>query len=178
MIAAQEVIAFWTAAGYERWFGKDDAFDADFTARFADAHEAAASGALDHWSATSEGVLALVILLDQYPRNAFRGRPRMFATDAQALAIADAAIAAGLDAKVPPDLRLFLYLPFEHSEALKDQDRSVALITPLGDEVARHADIHRDVIARFGRFPHRNKILGRPSTAEELAFLDTGGFAG
>jgi uncharacterized protein (DUF924 family) len=172
------VVDWWSTAGYERWFGKDDAFDARFTARFAAAHEEAASGALDHWAATAEGALALVILLDQYPRNAFRGTARQFATDARALALAEAAIAAGHDHALPPDLRLFLYLPMEHAEDLALQERAVALIAPLGEEVARYAEIHRDVIARFGRFPHRNAVLGRETTAAEQAFLDAGGFAG
>lgn len=178
MTSPDDVIAFWKAAGYERWFGKDDAFDAAFAARFAGAHGLAASGALDHWAETAEGALALVILLDQYPRNAFRGEARMFATDARALAIAESAIAAGHDAATPADLRLFFYLPHEHAEDPAMQERAVALIAPLGGELQRHAEIHRDVIARFGRFPHRNTLLGRATTAEEQAFLDAGGFAG
>lgn len=178
MTTPEDVIAFWKDAGFERWFSKDEAFDTAFAARFTEAHGLAARGSLDHWAETAEGALALVILLDQYPRNAFRGDVRMFATDAQALAVAEAAIAAGHDTAIPTDLRLFFYLPHEHAEDLALQHRAVELITPLGEEVARHAEIHRDVIARFGRFPHRNALLGRESTSEELEFLATGGFAG
>lgn len=178
MTTGQDVVTFWHDAGPERWFAKDDAFDAEFCARFLAAHEAAAAGRLDQWMETAGGALALMILLDQFPRNAFRDRARMFATDAQAMLLADQAIAAGHDLAVDPALRVFFYLPFEHSEALADQDRAVSLITPLGGEVLRYAEIHRDVIERFGRFPHRNKILGRQSTPEELEFLAAGGFAG
>jgi len=177
MTDAADVIDFWSVAGFARWFGKDAGFDADFRRRFLAAHETAASGALDSWAETPEGALALVILLDQFPRNAFRDSARMFATDAKALGIADAAIAAGHDQHIEEALRLFLYLPFEHSERIADQQRAVALISPLGGEPLRYAEIHRDVIDRFGRFPHRNTLLGRVSTPEELDFLATGGFA-
>ena len=178
MMQAADVVDFWRVAGAEKWFGKDAAFDADFRDRFLAAHEAAASGALDSWAETADGALALMILLDQFPRNAFRGTARMFATDAKALVLADAAIGAGLDAEVEPALRAFLYLPFEHSEALADQDRAVALFRPLGADLLHWAEVHRDIIVRFGRFPHRNAVLGRSSTVEELAFLESGGFAG
>ena len=178
MMQAADVVDFWRAAGAEKWFGKDAAFDADFRDRFLAAHEAAASGALDSWAETADGALALMILLDQFPRNAFRGTARMFATDAKALVLADAAIGAGLDAEVEPALRAFLYLPFEHSEALADQDRALALFRPLGADLLHWAEVHHDIIVRFGRFPHRNAVLGRSSTAEELAFLESGGFAG
>jgi uncharacterized protein (DUF924 family) len=178
MTRAADVVDFWSAAGFARWFGKDADFDAEFRRRFLAAHEAAAGGALDGWAETPDGALALVILLDQFPRNAFRDTARMFATDAKARAIADAAIAAGHDRHIDEALRLFLYLPYEHSERMADQERAVALIAPLGAELLRYAEIHRDAIARFGRFPHRNKLLGRVSTSEELAFLAAGGFAG
>ena len=178
MMQAADVVDFWRVAGAEKWFGKDAAFDADFRDRFMAAHEAAASGALDSWAETADGALALMILLDQFPRNAFRGTARMFATDAKALVLADAAIGAGLDAEVEPALRAFLYLPFEHSEALADQDRALALFRPLGADLLHWAEVHHDIIVRFGRFPHRNAVLGRSSTVEELAFLESGGFAG
>ena len=178
MMQAADVVDFWRAAGAEKWFGKDAAFDADFRDRFLAAHEAAASGALDSWAETADGALALMILLDQFPRNAFRGTARMFATDAKALVLADAAIGAGLDAEVEPALRAFLYLPFEHSEALADQDRALVLFRPLGADLLHWAEVHHDIIVRFGRFPHRNAVLGRSSTVEELAFLESGGFAG
>lgn len=172
------IINFWRDAGPARWFAKDAAFDARFRAQFLSHHEAAASSELDDWTNDAMGALALAILLDQFPRNAFRGTPRMYATDAQAREIAAHAITAGLDAQVPPELRLFFYLPFAHSEKLADQDRSVELARPLGADYLKHAMGHREIIKRFGRFPHRNEILGRATTDEEKRFLDSGGFAG
>lgn len=173
-----KVVSFWRDAGTKKWFGKDPAFDAEFRDKFLAAHEAAAANGLDMWAATPEGSLALLILLDQFPRNCFRGTERMFATDAKALEVAAAAVANGQDQKLDEELRAFVYLPFEHSEELADQDRSVELFTPLGEEMLRWADMHRDIIRRFGRFPHRNEILGRESTPEEIEFLKAGGFAG
>jgi uncharacterized protein (DUF924 family) len=138
----------------------------------------AARGDLELWSASPEGALALVILLDQFPRNAFRGTPRMYATDAQARCVARMAIAAGHDRSVSEDLRHFLYLPFAHSEDLADQDMSVELNKPLGPNYELNARRHRDIVIRFGRFPHRNCILGRNMTDAEQDFLDAGGFGG
>ena len=161
-----------------RWFAKDDAFDAEFKSRFEAAHHAAASGALDAWADDADGALALLVLLDQFPRNAFRGSAHMFATDGKARAVARAPIAAGLDQQVGDTLRPFFYLPFMHSESLADQERSVELNAALDANTQRFAVLHRDIIARFGRFPHRNKALGRETTPEEQAFLDEGGFAG
>ncbi|APF38039.1 hypothetical protein BOQ54_12450 [Chelatococcus daeguensis] len=181
MIAANaaEIIAFWCEAGYERWFSRDEAFDEEIRARFLATHEAAAAGALNRWEETPEGALALLILLDQFPRNLFRGTPRAFATDALARTIADRALTKGFDQKVPPELKGFFYLPFMHSENLVDQERCVALYEAAGDEKGLpHAIEHRDIIARFGRFPHRNPILGRATTEEEAAFLANGGFSG
>lgn len=175
---AHEVVDFWQAAGPQRWFRKDEAFDAEFRSRFLAAHEAAARGELHGWAATAEGVLALVLLLDQFPRNAFRGTPRVYATDAQARDVARAAIELGFDAQVAPELRPFFYLPFMHSESPADQDRSVALNAQLGGESARYAEHHRGIVQRFGRFPHRNAILGRTSTPEEERFIAEGGFSG
>jgi|SRR5580704_10172217 uncharacterized protein (DUF924 family) len=171
------VIAFWRAAGPKRWFAKDEAFDADFHARFLDAHFAAASRRLDAWADTALGALALVILLDQFPRNTFRGTAHMFATDPLARLFARGALAAGLDVQVEAALRPFFYMPFMHSENLTDQERSVELHGILGEN-QRPAKEHRDIIARFGRFPHRNPMLGRETTPEEKAFLDGGGFSG
>lgn len=173
-----EVTAFWRDAGPRRWFAKNEAFDAEFKARFEPAHHLAAAGALDHWAADAEGALALLLLLDQLPRNAWRGSGRMFATDGRALAVAQAAIAAGFDQQVEPALRPFFYLPFMHSESLADQERSVLLCRALDDNTQRFALLHRDIVARFGRFPHRNAALKRRSTAEEQKFLDDGGFSG
>jgi uncharacterized protein (DUF924 family) len=178
MTTPSDVVDFWREAGEDAWFRKDEAFDAIFRARFLDAHEAAARGALDAWAQTPEGALALILLLDQLPRNAFRGTPRMFATDAKAVAIAEDAIAAGHDMALDEDIRVFLYLPFEHAENLALQERAVSLCEPLREDYLRFAILHRDIIARFGRFPHRNELLGRVSTAEELEFLSSGGFAG
>jgi uncharacterized protein (DUF924 family) len=175
---AHEVVDFWRIAGSEKWFAKDPAFDAAFRNRFLDLHEMAARGDLELWSASSEGALALAILLDQFPRNAFRGTPRMYATDTQAHRVARMAIAAGHDRSVSKDLRLFLYLPFAHSENLADQDRSVELNRLLGPSCELNARRHRDVVTRFGRFPHRNCILGRKMTNAEQDFLDAGGFGG
>ena len=172
------VAAFWRDAGPGRWFAKDDAFDADFKARFEATHHLAATGALDHWAADAQGALALLVLLDQLPRNAWRGSGHMFATDGKARAIAQAAIDAGFDQQVEPALRPFFYLPFMHSESLADQERSVELNRSLDANTQRFAVLHRDIVKRFGRFPHRNAALGRLSTPEEQRFLDEGGFSG
>lgn len=172
------VVDFWRGAGPQKWFRKDAAFDRDFRERFLATHEAAAGGQLRDWGASSEGALALVLLLDQFPRNAFRDSARTFATDRQARVAADAAIAAGHDQQVEAQLRPFFYMPFMHSEDLGDLDRCVALTEPAGGESLRYAQHHRDIVARFGRFPHRNAVLGRPSTAEEERFLAEGGFKG
>lgn len=175
---ARAVVAFWRAAGPSLWFAKDDAFDARFRDRFLAAHEAAARGELAGWSGSADGALALVILLDQFPRNAFRGTARMYATDGHARLVADAAINAGHDRTVDHGLAKFFYLPFAHSEDLADQDRSVTLVRRLGEPDLTHALGHRDIIRRFGRFPHRNPILGRRMLPEEQRYLETGGFKG
>ncbi|MDB5457559.1 MAG: hypothetical protein JWP92_3144 [Caulobacter sp.] len=179
----RDVLQVWTAAGPDAWFGKDDAFDARLRQRFEAAHHAAARGEHDAWAETPDGALALLLLLDQIPRNLYRGSGHAFATDGKARAVARAAVAAGFDRLVAPDLRLFVYLPFEHSESLADQDQGVSLFERLqidtGDaESLKWALGHREIIARFGRFPHRNAALGRTTTPAEQAFLDEGGFAG
>ena len=175
---AAAVVAFWREAGAGLWFAKDDAFDRRFRERFLSLYEAAARGQLGGWLETAEGALGLVILLDQYPRNSFRGTLRMYASDALAREVATAAIDAGHDRAVPLELQLFFYLPFGHSENLADQGRSVALARRLGQPNLSHAERHRDIIRRFGRFPHRNPILGRTMRPEEQHFLDEGGYAG
>lgn len=177
-VSPSDVIAFWSEAGPDLWFAKDEGFDRRFGESFLQAHESAARGELDHWQRTPGGALALILLLDQFPRNVFRGTGRMYATDAAALRVAEAAIAAGHDGHFDADLRLFFYLPFAHSESLPDQERSVALCGALGGEGLAHAVGHRDIIRRFGRFPHRNQILGRAMSEEERRFLDEGGFGG
>ena len=178
LASPDDVVGFWREAGPRKWFRKDEAFDRDFRERFLATHEAAAAGKLAAWGASAEGALALVLLLDQLPRNAFRDTPRMYATDAQARAAADAAIAAGHDKAVEAALRPFFYMPFMHSEDLRDLDRCVALMQAIGGDSLRYARHHRDIVARFGRYPHRNAVLGRASTVEEERFLAEGGFGG
>jgi uncharacterized protein (DUF924 family) len=161
------------------WFAKDDDFDRRFRETFLEAYEAAVRGELDSWLDAPDSALALVLLLDQFPRNAFRGTPRMFASDALARAKTELAIQRGYDKAVEPPLKMFFYLPYGHSEDLADQDRGLALIgDDLNPEARKYAVGHRNIIERFGRFPHRNAVLGRASTPEELAFLAEGGFAG
>jgi len=177
--SAADVLAFWRAAGEDKWFKKDTAFDAEITSRFQALWRDAAAGALVDWEAIPETALSLVLVLDQFPRNMFRGKADAFATDALAREVTKRAIARGFDQKVPASERLFFYLPFEHSESLADQQRSVALIGALGSaDLSRWAELHADIIRRFGRFPHRNSVLSRASTSEEQEFLDAGGFAG
>jgi uncharacterized protein (DUF924 family) len=173
------LLAFWKAAGPEKWFAKDDAFDAALRARFGAWLRDADDGALAAWEQTPDAALALVLLLDQVPRNIFRNDARAFERDAEALRVADAALMNGFDFKVDPDLRSFFYVPFMHAEYLAAQERCVALMAAWGGaDNVKYAEIHRDIIARFGRFPHRNAVLARTTTAEEQAFLDEGGFAG
>jgi len=174
----EAVVAFWREAGPSLWFAKDAAFDRRFRDRFLALHEAAARGELMGWQSTPTGALALVLLLDQFPRNSFRGNKRMYATDALARQVADAAVAARHHQNVDDDLQVFLFLPFGHSEDIADQERSVALMRDLGHPDLPHAERHRDIVKRFGRFPHRNPILGRTMTAEEQRYLDEGGYAG
>jgi uncharacterized protein (DUF924 family) len=176
----EDVLAFWFGEGAEygkrrkQWFEKDVTFDAEIGRRFSALYERLrASG---EWLAPARPCLAHIIVLDQFPRNMFRGTPRAFATDPLALQAARHAIDAGYDRDLLPVERLFVYLPFEHSERLEDQERACALCEPLGafpetDDVPRYAYAHRDIIRRYGRFPHRNSILGRSSTPEELEFL-------
>ena len=172
------VIAFWRAAGPGRWFERDNVFDDEVRRRFLATYEAAAAGKLTDWEQSAEGSLALLILLDQFPRNMFRGEARAFATDALARAVASRAILNGFDGAFP-DMRGFFYLPFEHSENLADQERCIALYKAAGDaDGVKWAEIHADIIRRFGRFPHRNAVLGRMTTPEEQKFLDDGGFSG
>ncbi len=173
-VAAAEIVSFWGEAGPEKWFEQDESFDQAIRLSFLPTCEAAANGELAAWEENVEGALALVLLFDQFPRNMFRGNGRAFATDALARAVADRALARGFDQATHPAMRPFFYLPFMHSEALIDQDRSVRLYEALGDaEQLRYATAHRDVVQRFGRFPHRNRALGRDTTPAEQAFLAT-----
>ena len=175
-VTPAEIVSFWREAGHDKWFTQDDDFDQAIQSRFLPTHEAAANGALAGWQDSAEGALALVLLFDQFPRNMFRGTGRAFATDALARAVADRALARGFDQATDPALRQFFYLPFMHSEALVDNDRSMRLYEALGNaEQLRYATEHRDVIQKFGRFPHRNRALGRETTAAEQAFLEAAG---
>jgi|SRR5262249_16473402 len=174
-----EVLAFWRAAGAAKWFTHDPAFDTEIRARFLPLWQAAAAGHLWTWEDAPESALALAIVLDQFPRNMFRHQARAFATDSRARAVVGRAIARGFDLAVPRAEQLFFYLPFEHSENSADQERSIALFRATGDAgLLKWAEIHADIIRRFGRFPHRNSALGRTTTHEEQVFLDAGGFAG
>jgi uncharacterized protein (DUF924 family) len=171
-------VIFWREAGPERWFRKDVNFDRSLAARFHAAHLLAAERRLDDWNQFPEGALALQILLDQLPRNMYRGNAHSWATDPLALHFALAAIDAGLDAQVEPALRIFCYMALMHSEDLVLQRRCVALFELLQGPSLEHARVHCEIIERFGRFPHRNLALGRVTTPAEQAFLDAGGFAG
>ena len=183
MNGPQEILAFWFRdAARNRWFVRDAAFDGEIRAQFRTEIAAAAEGRLEAWERTPEGSLALVLLLDQFPRNIHRDSPRAFAADGRARAVASGAIARGFDRQFADDRRLFFYLPFEHSEDPDDQRRAVALIRQFteeqqgeararAEEYLDYAVRHERVIERFGRFPHRNAILGRPSTPEEEDFL-------
>ena len=174
-----EVVTFWTEAGPKRWFAKNTAFDDQVRNRFKAWHHAAARRELDSWAATAEGALALLLLLDQFPRNMWRGSAHAFATDPLARHVARKAVQAGFDKQVDKALASFFFLPFEHSEDLADQDRSCALAEASGDpSLAKWAHIHRDIVRRFGRFPHRNHSLGRETTEDEAEFMRSGGFAG
>jgi uncharacterized protein (DUF924 family) len=179
MTAPSEIVGFWVAAGPTAWYKKSDEFDRTVQAKFSDAHHKAARGELGDWEASAEGALALLLLLDQFPRNMFRNSPHSFATDGLALAIARRAIAKGHDDAFEMPVRQFFYLPHMHAENLDAQEECVRLCeahtTP---ENVRFAVIHRDIIAQFGRFPHRNALFGRETTADEEAFLDGGGFKG
>lgn len=177
-ITPADIVAFWREVGPERWFEKDVTVDNGIRTRFLATYEAAAAGELTVWESSAQGALALLLLLDQFPRNMFRGSARAFATDAQARGIASRAILHGFDGAFP-DMRTFFYLPFMHSEDLADQERAIAFYRAHdAKDGLEWAELHADIIRRFGRFPHRNAVLGRATTAEEQAFLDSGGFAG
>ena len=182
---ADEVLDFWFGRedepGYgefrEAWFRKDEGFDDEVRERFGSLYERAAAGELDGWREEARSCLALVICLDQFPRNMFRGDGRTHATDAKAVDTASYAVERALDRELPPFQRMFLYMPFMHSENLEDQRRSVELFGRLAEkpgapDVTSYAAGHMEIVERFGRFPHRNEILGRETTPEEAEFLE------
>jgi uncharacterized protein (DUF924 family) len=178
-ITSEEILAFWREAGHERWYTKDAAFDAEVRRQFFGLWQKAAAGELSSWETSDDGALALVIILDQFPRNMFRDDARTYSSDRQALEVASRAIAHSVDARIEPILLEFLYMPFMHSEQLSDQQRCVELFRKTGNtDNIGYAQDHADIIRRFGRFPHRNRILGRTTTPEEQACLDSGGFSG
>ncbi|MHA1566249.1 MAG: DUF924 family protein [Alphaproteobacteria bacterium] len=175
-VDAAEILRFWfDEAGPGKWYVKDLEFDDELTRRFRATYDQAAAGALEGWAASADGAVALVVLLDQFPRNMFRDSPQAFATDAMARDIAENALAQGWGGELTPDRRQILYMPLMHSEALGDQERCVGLFKAMGADYAKvheYAVRHRDIIARFGRFPRRNAVLGRQSREEEVAFLN------
>jgi uncharacterized protein (DUF924 family) len=172
-----EIVAFWfETLKPEDWYRKNPAIDAAITERFGATYEALKTGVPPDWLAEPKGMLAAIIVLDQFPRNMFRDDARAFATDQAALALAKRAISEGTDMRLAPEQRAFIYLPFQHAETRDDQARSIELFTALGNP--NNLDFalrHQAIIACFGRFPHRNSVLGRASTAEELAFLQEPG---
>jgi uncharacterized protein (DUF924 family) len=178
-VGPEEVLAFWREAGPARWYKKDAGFDAVVRNRFLGLWQKAAAGELTSWETSDDGALALVIVLDQFPRNMFRDDARTYSSDALARDVAARAIARGADLRVEGALLEFLYMPFMHSEHLADQMRCVELFHKAADPAnLKYAENHAGIIRRFGRFPHRNRILGRITTSEEQAFLDNGGFSG
>ena len=178
-IAPSDVLAFWHGAGPDCWYAQNEAFDAEIRRRYLKLWRSAAAGEFAAWEQSDDGALALVIVLDQFPRNMFRGDARAFSSDAMACEVASRAIDRGTDARIAEDLRAFLYMPLMHSERLSDQRRCVDLFRAAGSvDNLKYAEDHAAIISRFGRFPHRNGILGRAMTAEEQAFLDQGGFSG
>ena len=180
MVGPDDILKFWLdECGPKQWFMKDDAFDQTIRDRFFDAWKAATEGKFALWLTYPNGALAYIILTDQFPRNMFRGTDQAFATDRAAVAVAKSSICKGWDLRVDEPARQFFYLPLEHSENLSDQDRVVRLACERvqDDGFMLHARAHREVIRRFGRFPHRNASMGRKSTASEQAYLDAGGYA-
>jgi len=173
-VSAQTILDFWFSPETEKqWFASSVEFDGEIIDRFSGAYVRAANGLLDDWMASANSALALVIALDQFPRNMFRGKPLCYATDKRACQMAASAIEAGLDQQLTDWHRGFLYMPFMHSEDLADQERSVALLEKSALDNLPYALHHRDIIRRFSRFPHRNVILGRESTPDEQDYLDS-----
>jgi len=181
-LSATDVVSFWTESGPEKWYAKDDAFDQAIRDRFGAAWQAAHDGTLPDWATDAPSALGLVLLLDQFPRNMFRDDPRAFATDARALQVSGQMVAQGWDRQISGAMRQFVYMPYMHSEDMAHQDICVDLMEtrmpetdPTGNN-GIHARVHREIIARFGRFPYRNDALGRETTPAEREFLETGGY--
>ena len=178
-VALAGILAFWRDAGPDRWYTRNDDFDADVRRRYLGLWQAAVAGELASWETSDDGALALVIVLDQFPRNMFRGDARTWSSDPLARKVAGRAIVRGVDRRIEAALLEFIYMPFMHSEQLADQLYCVELFRRTGpSDSLRSAEDHAGIIRRFGRFPHRNRILGRTTTPEEQAFLDSGGFSG
>jgi uncharacterized protein (DUF924 family) len=176
---ADDVLAYWRALGPRKWFVKDAAIDAEIRDKFRKVHAAALAGSLGHWDDDASGALAHVIVLDQFPRNMFRGSAAAFAGDPLAREVAGRAIDRGFDREAVKDERPFFYLPYMHSESIADQELCLELCRrTVGEGTLKYAKLHAEIIRRFGRFPHRNAVLGRITTPEERAFLDGGGFGG
>ena len=175
----EDVVSYWEQAGEARWFFKDAAFDGTLRVRFGTLWQRARTGALDGWGESPSGALGLALLLDQVPRNIHRGSPLAFATDSRALALTKGWIGRGYHQILPAPQARWLIMPYEPAEDLDAQHRGVALFQSMGlSDMAHWARVHLEIIATFGRFPHRNSALGRKSTPSELAFLKSGGFAG
>ncbi|MEP3277916.1 MAG: DUF924 family protein [Stappiaceae bacterium] len=173
-----DVLSFWWQAGPEKWFQSDDAFDEAIRSQFGGLYEQAFAGTLDHWAEAPHGALALVIVLDQFPRNMFRKSPKAFQSDQKALSVANRAVDRNFHLAFPAPARDFFFMPFEHAEDMEAQEKAVDLFRAYCDEQGHlYALIHMDVIRRFGRFPHRNDVLGRQSSESEIAFLAKGGFS-
>jgi uncharacterized protein (DUF924 family) len=178
-IVPADILAFWREAGSDRWYKKDGAFDDEVRRLYFGLWQDASAGKLSSWEASDDGALALVIVLDQFPRNMFRGDISTYASDPLAREVAGRAIDRGVDGRIDPALLEFLYMPFMHSEQFSDHERCVALFEKSGNaNNLKYALDHADIVRRFGRFPHRNQMLGRETTPEEQAFLDGGGFSG
>jgi uncharacterized protein (DUF924 family) len=174
-----DILNFWKDAGWDRWYAKNDDFDAEVTRRFRTLWDEAVAGGLASWEASDDGTLALILVLDQFPRNMFRNDPRAFSRDRLARDLSVRAVARGVDQRVEQQMRQFVYMPLMHSEDLADQEHCCALFRATGEaDNLKFADEHADIIRRFGRFPHRNRVLGRSTAPEEQAFLDAGGFGG
>lgn len=175
MVTPDDVLQFWFSPETQpKWFAKDDALDAEIRRRFSVFYEHIRDGAHADWKDSPRGLLALVIVLDQFPRNMFRGSPQAFASDDIALTLAELGIAKGFNVRLSPEERMFLYMPLQHAEKMDVQEQSVARFAELEiDYALNYAREHRDIISRFGRFPHRNAVLGRTSSPEETEFLTT-----